>query len=59
VSQPGLGSEPIGVFDHPPPAGSNISSIQLRDPPGTSGYLAAKGLFYLTNVERYVRHLLP
>jgi hypothetical protein len=59
VSQPILGSEPIGVYDHPPPSDTNIGYVQLDALPGTSTYLGLKGAALLTKIERYARHLLP
>jgi len=48
----------IGVFDHPPADDTNISYIRLSNLPGTSVYLGNKGAYYLTQVERYLRHLI-
>jgi hypothetical protein len=47
VKTAGFDPVPMGVFDHPPPAGSEIKSVELSDlPPATQEALRTTRYYY-------------
>jgi hypothetical protein len=55
---PFLQAVPVGVFDHPPPAGSHISAIQLSTlPPATRAALQTTSYYY--RLRKAIGDLLP